>query len=114
MFINNQNLLFASDCKLQIGFLQMNGYLAQNWLFTLFGMDTWPVFVLISYSALHASISLNMASNDDMMARISAAVSNALRNSQFNSIQDVSIIISLFIPSGNGSNVVCFLEHQWV
>ena len=40
MFINNQNLIFASDCKLQIGFLQMNGYLAQNWLFTLFGMNT--------------------------------------------------------------------------
>ena len=40
MFINNQNLIFARDCKLQIVFLQMNGYLAQNWLFTLFGMNT--------------------------------------------------------------------------
>ena len=40
MFINNQNLIFASDYKLQIVLLQMNGYLAQNWLFTLIGMDT--------------------------------------------------------------------------
>ena len=55
---------------------------ANEWLYTLFGMDTWPVFPLISYSALHAAIFLNMASNDDMVARISAAVCNALRNSQ--------------------------------
>ena len=36
----NQNWIFASDCYLQIGYLQIIGYLAQNWLFTLFGMDT--------------------------------------------------------------------------
>lgn len=86
MFINNQNLIFASDCKLQIGFF------ANEWLFSTklviyliwYGhvTTTWLVFPLISYSALHASIFLDVASNDDMVTRISAAVCNALRNSQ--------------------------------
>ena len=40
MFIIYQNWIFASDCNLQIGYLQITRYLAENWLFTLFGMDS--------------------------------------------------------------------------